>query len=62
MASVRTMEEAFLKAIKAYWKGEDFGEMQSTKKSKYNKKYFDRMEDEFVPKDEKKSKKEKEYK
>lgn len=45
---VQTMEDAFRKAIKKYWKDKDFETAKSFKDKKYNKKYFDSMEKEFL--------------
>lgn len=36
-----TFEDAVRKAIKAYWKGDEYDNMESFKNKKYNKKYFD---------------------
>ena len=58
------LSDAFIKAIKSYWKGDDFEMSETFKDKKYNKKYFDSVKSEMVggkdkEDDDKKSKKDK---
>lgn len=48
-----TFDEAVKKMIKEYWEGDSYEQAESFKKSKYDKKYFQSMEDEHFPKSEK---------
>ena len=41
------LNEAFEKAIKAYFKKNSHDKLSSTKDTKYNKKYFDSVGEEF---------------
>ncbi len=59
------LSEAFIKAIRMYWEeSEEFDELKTSKgERKYPKKYFDSLEEEFLPKKdkEKEEKKKKVY-
>lgn len=62
MATVRTMEDAFRRAIKLYWK-DMTPDLETSKDRKYNKKYFEQVGEEMIPKKDQipeKKKKEKE--
>jgi len=60
---VTTVEDAFKKVIRDYWKDKDLDSIKSFKDKKYNKKYFKGLEGEFLSAEDKadKKKKEKEY-
>lgn len=53
-----TFEEAIIKSIKSYWQSnDDFDQMQTSKNRKFNKKYFDGVESEFLNKEDNSDKK-----
>lgn len=46
-----TFEEAVRKSMRAYWEDtDDFDQLETSKNRKYNKKYFDSVEEEMLPK------------
>jgi hypothetical protein len=47
------ISDAFVKAIKAYWKGDEYDTSETFKDKKYNKKYFDSVKSEMLNKSEK---------
>lgn len=52
------LKKAFVKAIKHYFDDKDFAETsKGSPERKFNKKYFDSLEEEFVPKKETSKKK-----
>ena len=59
------LSDAFVKAIKSYWKGDDYEMSETFKDKKYNMKYFASVKSEMVggkdkdEDDDKKSKKDK---
>lgn len=48
-----TWDDAIKKMITEYWEGDGYEQAKSFEKAKYNKKYFQGMEDEFFPKSDK---------
>lgn len=42
-----TLNDAFEKAIKFYWKSKDHSKLKTNDKRKYDKKYFDGIESEL---------------
>jgi hypothetical protein len=52
-----TMEEAIKRAIQKYWEGEEPETLNKLGERKYNKKYFDSVEEEHFPKEAAKTKK-----
>ncbi len=44
------LSEAFKKAIKAYWKDDEYENMESWNQKKYNKKYFKSVRSEMLNK------------
>jgi len=47
-----TFEDAIRQSIKTYWeKADDFDGLETSKNRKYNKKYFDSVEAEFLNKE-----------
>lgn len=61
--NVTTVEDAFKKVIRDYWKDKNLDQITSFKDKKYGKKYFKGLEEELLaPKDKADlKKKEKEY-
>lgn len=44
-----TWQDAVKQMVKAYWETDELDETETFKKAKYNKKYFNAMEEEFHP-------------
>jgi len=54
-----TFDDAIKNMIKVYWETDEYENSRSFEKSKYNKKYFQGMEEEFFPKESVKDKEKK---